>query len=209
MKSLISFPSLRFSRTRLLFLLFVIGYLLLVICYWLLVAPSALAQSGGYTNPITATSIQDIVKLVIKFAQTLITPLSVIAVMIAGFMYVTSGGSEDKIKTANKAITYGLLGLGIVFASDLIVNALTGIGGAAEGKAVDSFILSIADLMGWTIMALSVIFFFYSAFLFMTGSEEEQKLSDAKRTLVYALVGVGVAIVAFSAPGLIKSVVGS
>ena len=63
--------------------------------------------------------------------------------------------------------------------------------------------------MGWTIMVLSVIFIFYSAFLFMTGSEEEQKLSDAKRTLVYALVGVGVAIVAFSAPGLIKSVVGS
>lgn len=55
---------------------------------------------------------------------------SVIVIIIGGIMFVVSGGSPDRTKTAKDAILYAIIGLIISLAAFAIVNfVLGGIGG--------------------------------------------------------------------------------
>src|SRR3989338_10448874 len=170
-----------------------------------------LAQSE-YSPPISAKSIQEILGVLIDLAKKLILPLSGIAIMIGGFMYVASGGSEERIKTAHRAITYGILGLVIVLGSDLVLGLVYGLSPKLSpelyrGETIEQFFSRLGTFMGTVIMGVSVLFILYSGFLFTTGGGSQEKVETARRVLTYAIVGVAVALLAFAVPGLIKQVV--
>jgi hypothetical protein len=76
-------------------------------------------------------------------------------------------------------------------------------------------IRSIADLIGFLnylarfaftiFLIIAVIMYIYAAYLFLTATGEEQKLRQAKLTLIWGIVAMAVAILAFSARTLIEA----
>ena len=68
------------------------------------------------------------------------------------------------------------------------------------------FITSIAVWFEGIIFAISILFILYAAFLFITAAGDENKISTAKSILVYAAIGIAVAILAFAIQSLITSV---
>jgi len=40
---------------------------------------------------------------------------AIVIILIAGFEWMTAGGNEDRVKTAQKRLQYGLIGLVIIF----------------------------------------------------------------------------------------------
>lgn len=66
-------------------------------------------------------------------------------------------------------------------------------------------ILKIAGIMGQFLIALSVIVILYAGFQYMTAAGDEQKVTDATKTVTYAIVGIIVGMFAFAIPAIVTS----
>lgn len=72
------------------------------------------------------------------------------------------------------------------------------------GSIVD-IIFSLAEWFLIFLGVIAVIMVLWSAFQFMTGAGNEDQIENAKKTLLWALVGVVVAILAFSIVQFVES----
>ena len=99
----------------------------------ILVVPSALyAQGfglivcdGGASDPCTLTDFVQLLKNVIKFLVILSTFLATIAFAYAGFLLLSSGGSEDKKNQAKKVFGSVLKGYLWILAAWVIVYTIS------------------------------------------------------------------------------------
>jgi uncharacterized membrane protein len=77
-----------------------------------------LAAEGtpGYElpNPLQAQTFEDLVNGIATWLYTITIPLSAIIILYAAFLFMTSGGDEEKIKKAKRALTWALVGVGII-----------------------------------------------------------------------------------------------
>ena len=73
--------------------------------------------AGFSTNDIK-TTIQNIVRIVVGFLGI----ITVLIILIGGFKWMTSAGSEEKITEAKKLISAGVVGLVITLAAYAIAN---------------------------------------------------------------------------------------
>ncbi len=71
-----------------------------------------------------------------------------------------------------------------------------------------TFFKNLGDGLSAIIFALAIIMLLISAFYFLTGGGSEDAQKKAKTLLIYALVGLTVALFAFVLPNIIESVLG-
>lgn len=85
----------------------------------------ALAQSGldwiGQVDTVGGTLDSWIIK-VLNFAIGLAALVSVIMLVVAGYLFITAGGDENKVSTATKTLTYAIIGLVICFIAVILVQ---------------------------------------------------------------------------------------
>ncbi len=85
-------------------------------------------------NPLAAQSISDLLNKIIDFLIIIASPILVIMVLWAGFLYLTSGGDPTKVQTANRTLLWAAVGFAIILISKgftlLIANIL---GGGSSG----------------------------------------------------------------------------
>lgn len=65
-------------------------------------------------------------------------------------------------------------------------------------------------IVGWVqvfFFAIAILFIIFAAFQFLTSGGDAEKTGQAKTKLIYALVAIAVALLAFGAKGLIKSII--
>lgn len=67
-----------------------------------------------------------------------------------------------------------------------------------------NFIVRIANYFGMVLMGISVIMILYAAFKFITANGDATAISTARTTLIWALIGVAVALLAFALPAFVK-----
>lgn len=83
-----------------------------------------------------ATLFRERVALIINFMLGLVGAIAVIMGMIAGYMYMTAYGSEERAASAKRTIFYAAIGLAMVFAVWTILQLFTTFVGTA-GKGTD------------------------------------------------------------------------
>ena len=66
-------------------------------------------------NPIGPGTFQDLVERIARYLFQIGIPIAVIMILYAAFLYMTAGGSEEKVSKAHKALTYAVVGLAILF----------------------------------------------------------------------------------------------
>lgn len=64
---------------------------------------------------------------------------------------------------------------------------------------------SVANWIGYFVLAVAVVIILLSAFNFMTAGGADEKITTARRQLIYALVGIAVALLAFSLPAIVSN----
>ena len=95
-------------------------------------APSV--QAAGLTNPLGENDPRKIIGNVIKALLSVTGSLALAVFIFGGFTWVTSAGSQEKIKKGKDMILWAALGLFIIFASYAMVNFVIGaVTGGAEG----------------------------------------------------------------------------
>ena len=101
---------------------------------WQLVLASSALAADGLVNPIGGTNsspagVSDpriIIGNVIKALLSVTGSLALAVFIFGGFTWVTSAGSQEKIKKGKDMILWAALGLFIIFASYAMVNFVIG-----------------------------------------------------------------------------------
>lgn len=90
---------------------------------------------GGTTvaipNPLCSGNqscgLTDIIQRILTFLLQVAVPLATLVVLWAGFLFMTAGGSEERIKTAKRALWSAVVGIGILLLATGIVNVIKSI----------------------------------------------------------------------------------
>lgn len=82
---------------------------------------------GYFDNGVAAgTSLGEIATLVIRLLLTLSGIVAVVLIIIGGFQFILSRGSEEAATKGKKTLTYAVIGLIVVIMSFVIVSVITG-----------------------------------------------------------------------------------
>ena len=106
---------------------------MVALCFVLLFAglSSQGADKNAIENPLgQGATFESIIKNVTKFANYLLTPLSTLMILIAGFYYMTGGGNPEKVKKAHMILTWALIGIAIVLlanSAEVIIRSVLGV----------------------------------------------------------------------------------
>lgn len=88
------------------------------------------------SGPVTEnTDLWVVVSSVVNVAMTVLGILSVVMLIVAGYMYTTSSGDANKVTKAKNTLLYGVIGLVIALLALAIVNFVLGALGGGGGGA--------------------------------------------------------------------------
>lgn len=79
-------------------------------------------DAGGGTN-LQSGSIFGIIRSVMLWLLGLVGVVGVIGFAVAGILYLTAAGDEDRIATAKKAMTYSIVGVVVAIVGLVILQA--------------------------------------------------------------------------------------
>jgi len=79
-------------------------------------------QSGLPGSDNANSDIRLTIANIIKISLSLLGIIAVTIIVYAGFVWMTSGGEEDKIKSAQKTLIAAVIGLAIIMSAYIITN---------------------------------------------------------------------------------------
>lgn len=159
--------------------------------------------------------------------------IAIIMIVISGIQFASSGGNPDAAAAARGRLTYALVGFVLLLLAFAITKAidvvfLRGSGTftsslipSAYAFDVDNSILfppaanenvgSLATIIVQVLIAtagvLSFIFIIIGGFKIVTSGGDSKKLDSAKSTILYAIIGVMVALLALAIINLVQGFV--
>jgi len=102
--------------------------LLVAICLLPTIALANVSDVPDYNVP-TSVPLEQLVTRVINWAFGLLILLAAVFIIVAAFIYLSSGGNEDKVKAKNY-ITYAAVAILVGFLAKAIVTIITRLIGA-------------------------------------------------------------------------------
>ena len=103
-----------------------------------------------------------------------------------------------------QSTTGGAPASGIIPSGGLSGSTLGQVGITNTTTLVDT-ILGLVRWLAWAVSLLAVVFGLWAAILFITAGGDPEKVGSARHILLYAIVGVVVAVLAFGIVGIAKS----
>ena len=106
--------------------------------------------------------------------------------------------------------TVAVLALAVLMRDNLYALGVDdGIGAAKGGgqstKTVEGTIGTIVSIAMWAVGILSVIMLVFGGIKYATSAGDEKKVTSAKHTIIYAIVGLAVAILAWTISNFVFS----
>lgn len=161
-------------------------------------------------NPLKAGTFTELITSIADFLLSAGMALATLMILYGGFQYVTSGGDENKVKSAHQTLTWAIVGLTILIVGKGLVFVIQGIilGESSQNTLVLGAIERIVQFFYQFVLAIAVIMIIYAGYLFMGSGGDPTKLQEAKKYLTYAIVGIMVTVLAYSVSGVVRSILG-
>lgn len=103
----------------------------IILIVFMLVLP-VLSLADGDTNlnptinnPISATTLDGLIKTFLEGALKIGIPIIALAIIYCGFLFVSAQGNPEKLKEAKRALIYTLIGAAILLGSWAIAQLIT------------------------------------------------------------------------------------
>ena len=90
-------------------------------------------ETKKFNNPITFSGENAFIELLQAILNVIIilaTPIIVLFIIYAGFQYVTARGNPEKLRVANQAIVYAVIGGVVILGSVVIIEIIRNVVGA-------------------------------------------------------------------------------
>lgn len=91
----------------------------------LLLISKVQAAANDIQNPIGAENFEAVIQNVTGWAAAIAAPLTALMVLVAGVLYMTSGGSADRVKRAHQALIWALAGFAVTLFSTVAYALIT------------------------------------------------------------------------------------
>lgn len=98
------------------------------------VFPQCTATSTDAVCKAKNDSVPSIIQVVVNTMLFILGAVSVIVIIIGGFMYVTSGGDSGGVTKAKNTILYAIIGLVVALLAFAIVNWVVGSVGTSSAQ---------------------------------------------------------------------------
>ncbi len=81
----------------------------------------------GIKNPLNSSldTIPKFIKAILDIVLMIGVPIVTLAIIYAGFLFVTAAGSSEKLKTAKKTLLYTIIGAALLLGSYIISEAIS------------------------------------------------------------------------------------
>jgi len=155
--------------------------------------------SAQLVSPIKAKTIGGLMQQIVQWILNLAVPLSAVMTIWGAVLLMTAGGNPQKVKQAQNALGWAMGGLVVV----MLIEGLFGFGKdlIANASSLTQLINTIQQYLLLIVGPLSLVMYFYSAFLMSTSNIESIK--KAKSILIWTTVAVAI-ISIFSVANLIN-----
>lgn len=91
-------------------------------------------ETNAKSSQLPAGSIVEIIKQTMNWLLALVGFIGIIGFVIAGILYLTAAGDEDRIEQAKKAMMYSIIGVIVALIGFVIIQAVTSwLGGTSSG----------------------------------------------------------------------------
>jgi len=85
----------------------------------------------------------------------------------------------------------------------------TSVGTTAAGDWIKTILENVLNKVVWPVFfVLSIIMFVIAGAMFLTAAGDPGRITNARKALVYGVIGIVIAIIGFSAFGIIKNALG-
>jgi len=71
------------------------------------------AKGGSISNPLNATSFTGLISGIANWVFMIAIPLATLMFLIGGFMFMTSGGNDQRVTQAKKTMLWAAVGLAV------------------------------------------------------------------------------------------------
>ncbi len=82
------------------------------------------SPSGFLPNPLCSQTFADLIANIAKIVAEIGLPIAAIAIIYAGFLFVTAGGNEEKVTKARKTFYWTILGTALLLGAWAIAEAI-------------------------------------------------------------------------------------
>jgi len=150
-----------------------------------------------------APNILKIIDPLITLARLLVGIVAIVYFIIAGYRYITAAGNEETIQKAKGQILYAILGMIVALGADLIRQSIQGfLSPVTKTTAQPSFlpivflITPFLAIMRQLVAFISVVLITIGGVQYILAAGDEETVARAKRTVLYSIFGLLVAIAA-------------
>lgn len=146
-----------------------------------------------------ADNFGELVSLIWTWGLKIVLPLAILSMVVAGFMYMSSDGDEEKLSQAKQLSRGSIISVTILLFSGVLQNLLQ-----KPAEDVDSDLSSLPEVIQNTSNllltfagAFAAAILVYNGIRYMTASGDPDKINKAKRQTRYALIGLIVTVLAY------------
>ncbi|MBU1045542.1 hypothetical protein KJ616_00245 [Patescibacteria group bacterium] len=166
-------------------------------------------QAITITNPLRPGNIsyEEMLTRVLSWIFGFALAIGVLMLIIGGYMMVVSAGDPQKFSTGRKVVVYALSGVAIVAVSRGIIALVEQI--LPQGVTAETGLVNIINYAFGFLIVVSVLMFIIAAFLFVTGGGNPEQIKSARRWLIYAAIGLAVAVISRGLVALVGVMIGA
>lgn len=170
----------------------------------IIIALSAYVIKDAIIAPADPQPIITQVTPFIDMAQLLVGTAAVIYLVYAAFKYISSRGDEEEANRAKAQIAYAIIGIVVALSvytirDALIVPDTTDIRAGRTGAVlIYTMIAPLYVLALYLVGTVAGIFLIYAGFKYIASQGDEEQASQAKRQIVYAIIGLSVFALAYA-----------
>ena len=81
-----------------------------------------ITSGGSCDNGAATLTLNNIIRRIINILSAVVGIVAVIMIIVGGFRYITSGGSDTSVTSAKNTILYAIIGLVIVALAQILVR---------------------------------------------------------------------------------------
>lgn len=197
------------KRTLRIKLLIYVTLGLLIIAGIFFIKPSVTHAAGLWDNLQTPLetgkfemeNMQQLVLNIIDLALILVTWITMIFMIVGGYLYIASGGNPDLLERAKKTITGAIIAFILIIMSKAIVAFIeSGLSKYQTTLSTDlvGALRDVINLMLFPVGLIGVLGLIAGGYQYMTAAGNPDQIGKAKKTILYSIIGLIAIIISWA-----------
>lgn len=147
----------------------------------------------------------DVIVWIIRWALLFAAAIAAISAVINGYQYIIAAGNPEKLEKGKQGLTWSIMGFVLIISSYAIVSLFQQVLGSRnrvrpeQVPGTPNTVASVLEAVANTIFifggAVAVLFLILGGYRYITSQGNQDLAESAKKTVLYAVVGL---IVVFS-----------